>query len=114
MMPHADSRIMDRDIAMSDLSRLSKQKAITVADIEAPNVISLTASQVGLGWLFISYLIGMGLSALLFYFFSQIVTTKSQYFLSLQISVCVIFSSSSFVYLVFVPPERFELPSDDP
>jgi hypothetical protein len=57
---------MDRAIAMSDLSRLSKQKAITVADIEAPNVISLTASQVGWGWWFISYflelsiLIGMG------------------------------------------------------
>jgi hypothetical protein len=52
-MPHADSRSMDRAIAMSDLSRLSKQKAITVEDIEAPNVISLTASQVGWGWLLI-------------------------------------------------------------
>lgn len=51
MMPHADSRSMDRAIAISDLSRLSKQKAITVADIEAPNVISLTASQVGRFWL---------------------------------------------------------------
>jgi hypothetical protein len=49
-MPHADSRSMDRAIAMSDLSRLSKQNAITLADTEAPNVISLTASQVGWGW----------------------------------------------------------------
>ncbi len=55
MIPHADRRIMDMAIAMSDLSRLSKQKAITVADTEAPNVISLTASQVGWCWLFISY-----------------------------------------------------------